>query len=343
MIENVSFIVIARNEAFAVDKCLGSIASMPIEGCEVICVDSDSSDDTLEIMKRYIGRIHNLCIVQCSGFLNAAVARNAGLKYATKKCIFFVDGDVELCPEFISEALEKIDSGKAEAVTGKLTEICYTDAYSQVIRRCADRRNITEELQIYQTGGIFLTTRAMVERVGAFDERLHRNQDLDYTLRLSRYGRLIAIPVVMGTHHTLLYEHRAWDYIKKGYPMYFGILIRKNMDRPRVLLDLLRGNRGYIWGFAFYLLLLFLSFLALTNPVLTTKVLWVLPVLVILDLSWGKLRQKTLKSHLLSHYVYCPLALAGLVLQPRRGAPCRVVTIHRQEFSRTLMTLNGHR
>jgi glycosyltransferase involved in cell wall biosynthesis len=53
MIRHLSFIVIARNEAFAIDKCLASIAAMPMTECEVICVDSASTDDTLEYEKLY--------------------------------------------------------------------------------------------------------------------------------------------------------------------------------------------------------------------------------------------------------------------------------------------------
>ena len=145
MIANVSFIVIARNEAFAVEKCLESIAVMPLKDCEVICVDSDSTDETLEVMKRHVGKIDNLRIIQCSGYLNAAVARNAGIEYATKDYIFFVDGDVELYPEFICEALDRIDSGKADAVTGKLIEIQYSPDYTNEIKRLVRRAHMTEE------------------------------------------------------------------------------------------------------------------------------------------------------------------------------------------------------
>ncbi|MFP4573785.1 MAG: glycosyltransferase family 2 protein, partial [Desulfobacterales bacterium] len=64
MIENISFIVIARNEEFGVNKCLESIATMNPVNCEVICVDSDSSDNTLEVMKSYTGKIDNLRVIQ---------------------------------------------------------------------------------------------------------------------------------------------------------------------------------------------------------------------------------------------------------------------------------------
>ncbi len=66
VLRNISFIVIARNESFAIEKCLGSIASMPLTECEVICVDSDSTDKTLDVMKGYIGKIQNYKIIQCS-------------------------------------------------------------------------------------------------------------------------------------------------------------------------------------------------------------------------------------------------------------------------------------
>ena len=126
MLIDTSFVVIARNESLAVGKCLNSIASMPLEDCEVICVDSASTDRTLEVMRSYMGNINNLKIVRCSGNVNAAIARNAGIEHATKKYIFFVDGDIELCPDFLQDSLQRMQTHEIDAATGNLDEIIYS-------------------------------------------------------------------------------------------------------------------------------------------------------------------------------------------------------------------------
>ena len=313
MVYKTSFIVIARNESFAIEKCLASIASMPLKGCEVICVDSDSTDNTLDVMKGYIGKIQNYKIIQCSGYLNAAVARNAGLRYATKEYIYFVDGDVELDMGFIHVALEYLRSGKADMITGMLPEIYYTDSYSQAIRRCADRKNITEEREIVQSCGRFITSRSMVERVGLFDERLDCNEDTDYTLRISRHGKLLAIPVVMGIHHTLEHHERTWRFLnRKLIPICFGGVIHKNLDRPNVLFRLLFSYRGYSAGFIAYSMF-FVSLLVTT--ILSISIgyaLMFLLMLMMFDLIWGAIHRKRIVHRFLTHYLYTPLIIIGI-------------------------------
>jgi glycosyltransferase involved in cell wall biosynthesis len=312
-IGNISFIVIARNEEFSINKCLDSIVSMGLHNCEVICVDSDSSDNTLEVMKSYTGKIENLQIIQISGNVNAATARNAGMQYATRDFIFFVDGDIELNSEFIKKALSKIESGLAECVTGGLDEIIYSENFSQIQSEKKPRRYYPNEKRIYDSGGTFITTRSIINKVGNWDERMVRNQDFDYVLRISRHGRLLAIPVVMGIHHTLSYTDRPWNHFKKGYPMIFGLLIRKNLDQPWRLKGILRNYRVGIgwWSGLFCALAVSIFSSAFSLPAITA----IFGSFFLVDILWGHLRKKNLIASLFAHYLDPPLIVFGLFFE----------------------------
>ena len=316
MVENISFIVIARDEAFAVEKCLGSIASMPLRDCEVICVDSDSTDDTVEIMKGYTGKIENLRIFQCSGFVNAAVARNVGMRYAVKKYIYFVDGDVELYPEFICEALDRMKSGKAEAVTGGLDEIVYSDGYEQITKPNSHRRAYPTVRRIYDSGGTFIVLRELLNMVGSWDERMTRNQDFDYTLRINRHGLMLAVPAVMGIHHTLAYGGRSWKHFTKCYPMFSGMLIRKNLDQPRRLKGVLKNYRIGLtwWG---------LLFCSTSLVLLLSMPLWPICVsfgtFALMDTLWGVFRKKNVVGRFFAHYLDPPLIYLGIFMDLGRN------------------------
>ena len=314
MISNVSFVVVAKNEEFGIDKCLASLSKMQLNDCEIICVDSGSTDDTLSVMKRYAANSSIIQIYQCKGYVNSAIARNVGLKHISKKNIFFVDGDVELNQDFIVEALEIINSGKATIVTGQLSEIYYTSDYSKEVRRVVDRFSINEEKKVYLSGGCFIVGASLLKKVGLWDEQMDRNQDIDFTLRLSRGGYFLAIPISMGTHHTLSYSERPWLHVKKRYPMYFGMLIRKNLDRPRAVLSLLKQNRGFLAGFAVYGLF-FVGILAtafLSIPFL--YVLLAFSFMVITDLFWGAIRKKNVFNHFLTHYLHILLIVIGIFM-----------------------------
>jgi len=325
VIKNVSFIVIARNESFAIEKCLASIASMPLTECEVICVDSDSTDNTLNVMKGYIGRIENLTIVQCSGYVNASVGRNAGLKYATKKYIFFVDGDVELYPDFLAEALDRIELGKADAVTGILEQIVYCDDYKKIEKPFSYRKYYPRVMDISHCGGIFLVTRQLAEMVGTWDELMDINEDFDFTLRLHRYGKFLALPSTMGRHHTLSYDERPWLYFKKRFPMYFGMVIRKNLTQPKAILSLHRLLRGYMFGFIMYLLLLAGIPLAFALPGSFCYVAFIISLLVASDLGWGAIKKKSVLNRCLLHYLHVPLIIAGILFDANHNRPPKVV------------------
>jgi glycosyltransferase involved in cell wall biosynthesis len=305
MIENISFIVIALNEEFAVDKCLNSILSMHLKNCEVIAVDSNSTDNTLEVMKSYGGRIENIRIIQISGYINAAVARNAGLKYATKEKIFFVDGDVELFPEFIDTAMVRIDTGRADAVTGKLLEIQYTADYQKEIRKVARRKHMLQEETCLLTGGIFITTRKIVERVGTWNDNYIRFQDMNYTLRISRIGSILQLPEFIGIHHSQEFHDRSWEHFTKGYTMLYGMLLRENIDRPLFFISLLRANRGLATFILISSLLVLSSFAAAILPSFTFHTLALIAAsCVLIDCVYSTIvKHFNIKQWLLHNYL----------------------------------------
>jgi glycosyltransferase involved in cell wall biosynthesis len=257
--------------------------------------------------------------------MNASVARNVGMQYVTKPYIYFVDGDVELYPEFICKALGRIQEGCANAATGVLNEIVYSDDYKHIKVPLSPRHYFHKEMVISHTGGIFLITRQLAAMIGPWDERLTVNQDTDYTLRINRYGKFIALPITMGIHHTLTYNERSWQHFRRRFPMYFGMTIRKNMNQPKMLLLLMRYNRGYSAGFVVYLLL-FLGILA--SIVLQSSFYYVIIFvlfLVLSDLCWGARRKKNIINHFLVHYLHVPLILAGILFDANTNHPATVI------------------
>ena len=157
--------------------------------------------------------------------------------------------------------------------------------------------------------------RQLVEEVGEWDVRMVRNQDFDYTLRVARQGRMMALPVTMGIHHTLAYHARSWLFFRKGYPMIFGLLIRKNWDRP----DLLKGIvQNYRIGFLWWGLLFLSSISALLLGVTPWPIFACFGLLALLDIVCGIIRKKKLNTLLFTHYLDIPLIVLGVFVDLRR-------------------------
>jgi glycosyltransferase involved in cell wall biosynthesis len=319
-IRDVSFVVIARDERVGIEKCLSSFATMALDRCEVICVDSASTDGTLDVMRRFDHLIPGLRIVRVTGYANASIARNAGLRWATRKYVFFLDGDVEPDPRFLAAAVPRIEAG-AGAVTGKLRELQYTSDFGAILKEIPDRAGFQREGRVHASGGCFIASRAAVEATGLFDERLTRTQDYDYTLRLSRRFPMLAIPVSMGTHHTVGYDDRGRFavHLKQLHALYYGAVLRRNCAHVvGVYWLLLRYERGIALGGV--LLALGITAIALFGR----AGLCAAGASVAADLFIGAWKRQKLVRRLYMHYGFPALVLIGCLYLPDHRAPYKV-------------------
>jgi glycosyltransferase involved in cell wall biosynthesis len=87
----ISFIV-------CIQSILRTVASNAIQNHEIIYVDSDSSDNSIEEVKQF----ENVKIIKLTGEVNAAIARNIGASEAKGEVLFFIDGDMEIKESFLS-------------------------------------------------------------------------------------------------------------------------------------------------------------------------------------------------------------------------------------------------
>ena len=96
--KNISAIVIAKNEQNKIGDCLESIVWCD----EIILVDNDSVDETVDIAKDHKARIF-----EYKGG-NYSDLRNEGLKHAKGKWILYVDADERITPLLRNEILSLI-------------------------------------------------------------------------------------------------------------------------------------------------------------------------------------------------------------------------------------------
>ena len=314
-IQDFSFIVIAKNEEFAIKKCLSSISKMELFNCKVICIDSDSSDKTLAIMRDFKQYFESYKIFKIEGYSNAAIARNVGIKKATKKHLFFVDGDIELNEKFILEAQKKLNSG-VKAVTGHLKECQYSLKYEKIIKKVL-RSKEDSEYFVYLSGGCFVVHKVVVQKVGFFNEKFEHSQDYEFTLRMTRRFSMLKLPESKGVHHTIPYQNtvRIKTAFKRLHTFYIGMLTRRNINNWSGLKELIWRDYGLFLGALIILGFIFaLFFISFPYNILTIL------FIVLADSICGLLQGKDLAYRLFFHYVAPIYFLAGLLFDfdPRR-------------------------
>ena len=294
-LKDITFVVIALNEEYAMPICLESILKLKKQNCEVICIDSGSKDKTLEIMKSYSTSFDEIKIFQVDGDVNASVARNIGIKYAKKKYLFFVDGDVEILGDFLAVALKRIEY--YGAICGNLEEVEYTFDYSKVLNQKL-RYPRTIEMEVSLFGGIFLTKSSVFQTIGLFDEKLGINEDNDFSLRMSMSEKILYIPVIVGRHHTIPYQNpkRLMRQIKNEDSTNTSLLIKKNIKNPK-LFQFLVTRPEIFFGIPFYSL----CFLILLTMEYDLFVL--IALLFITDMIYGKYKKRNLPHRFVMHYI----------------------------------------
>ncbi len=88
----VSVIIPVYNAALFLEQCLNSVINQTLKDIEIICVDDGSTDNSVEIVERYM-KVDNRIKLFKQSNKGAGAARNYGLKFAKGKYVHFLDSD----------------------------------------------------------------------------------------------------------------------------------------------------------------------------------------------------------------------------------------------------------
>lgn len=99
----VSVIVPTKNSQNTIDSCLSSIKKQSYKNIELIVVDNNSSDKTIQISRKYTDLILNKGPERSS-------QRNWGARKSKGEFLFFIDSDMVLSKNVVREAVSLISS-----------------------------------------------------------------------------------------------------------------------------------------------------------------------------------------------------------------------------------------
>ena len=176
-----SVIIPARDEERRIGACLASI--------EAACASGEYSTETIVVLNRCsdgterIARAAGARTIEAGG-KNLSAIRNAGALAARGDILVTIDADSIMAPNTLAEIDRLLRSGSfigggamihpermslGIAMTGLL--LCYL------------------ALRYRVSAGLFWLPREAFEAIGGFDESLVSVEDIDFAVRLKRYGR----------------------------------------------------------------------------------------------------------------------------------------------------------
>lgn len=123
-----SVVIPSCNNAKWLGKCIESITSQTFQDFEIIVVDDLSSDDSVEVAKKYL-REQDTLIVNESKRLNGGT-RNVGILKAKGEYIFCIDSDDWLYDNTVFEKIDKKLNGEDILFT---SYICHKEQYDLAV------------------------------------------------------------------------------------------------------------------------------------------------------------------------------------------------------------------
>lgn len=196
MTEIVSVILPCQNEKKHIGACLDSILAQNYPGdfIEILVVDGMSEDGTRGILETYASKHTTIKIINNPRKI-VPVAMNLGIKMAQGSIIARMDGHTTYSNDYIEKCLEFLHKTGADSVGGPMRAVG-TDYVSKAIALVHNSpfglgggkfhdENWEGEVD---TPYLECWPRRVFDKVGLFDERLVRNQDIEFDSRIKKSG-----------------------------------------------------------------------------------------------------------------------------------------------------------
>jgi len=205
LLPKVDVLIAVRNEQNYIKDCLNSIynGNYPREKLNIYIIDGCSSDDTVEIVKKYKQDYKNIFLLHNNN-KTVPYAINSGIKASSQEIIFWATGHGQYDPDYILKCVSELIKTNAASVGGLVIpqgcgfwgKVIAASLKSPLGMGFASYRRGTESMWVDTVmGGCW--RRTDVEKIGGFNEQWTRNQDSEFNIRLKdKIGGILLIPTI---------------------------------------------------------------------------------------------------------------------------------------------------
>ena len=193
--QSVSIVVIGKNEANNLDATFQAINNInfPKNNFEVIYVDTNSTDNSVEIAKIYTNKV----FTEKREWSTPGLARNKGIIEAKFEIVHFLDGDITIDKEYIKKAVDKIQEPNIDSVYGYLEEKSKEGVNDVLLAHWAGRKEGYHEAT--GAGGTYLKSALLT--INGYDERIRKGQETELGERFLDAGfKIWFMNEPMGIH-----------------------------------------------------------------------------------------------------------------------------------------------
>ena len=206
---DVSVLICTRNRADKLRHALTSLTALrvpPGVTWEVIVVDNGSSDATPEVIGAFSGRLPLRSVAELGRGVSRA--KNTGIRTANGRYFLLTDDDCRVAPDWLATGHRLLDGGPVQIIGGRV-ELFDPADLPVAVRTTPDLGVLTDFSQLigFMHGANLALPRALLDRVGLFDERLGPGtrvgaaEDADLMYRAFSAGIPIVYEPDLLVHH----------------------------------------------------------------------------------------------------------------------------------------------
>ena len=202
-------------------RAINSVLTQLYENIELIIVDDNNEGDKYRIeTENLMNQLKDSRIkyIKHDKNRNGAAARNTGISVSTGFFIAFLDDDDEFLPDKISNQVKKMED--LDDTWGA----CYT-SYKKInknnnVQYGFEKREgsllleaLMRSLYIGSGSNLFFK-RSVINKIGGFDESFHRNQDLEFLVRvLEKYKMAYVDTCSLVVHYEIREVNHTYEQL----------------------------------------------------------------------------------------------------------------------------------
>ncbi|MCK6650792.1 MAG: glycosyltransferase [Bacteroidia bacterium] len=184
----VSVIIPCYNVELYISECLESVFSQSYKDLEIICVDNNSTDRTVEILNEYSLKGKIIFLKETSA--GASCARNKGLSVAKGQWIQFLDADDLLLQDKIAHQISLLSANVSSVAF--IAGACYkqkTDGIRTTV--VPTEKDPFKAIFLTQLGNTCanLFNANSIREIGGWDPKLKSSQESDLMFRLLKKNK----------------------------------------------------------------------------------------------------------------------------------------------------------
>lgn len=214
----VSVIIPTYNRAEILCQCVDSILCSTYTALEILIVDNNSSDNTVELIKSKYCDEERVKLFPLERNMMAAGGRNEGIKHAKGDYLLFVDNDNVVFPDMIEKLVDQMDCDKQIGLVGPIsinvnqgnTIWLASGDYNFFTSRPVtlysgkkiDEVSMKERYSTCYSPNIMMASKEAIEAVGGFDQSYYAMyEEADFGYRILKAGFTAYIVTDAKTMH----------------------------------------------------------------------------------------------------------------------------------------------